>query len=199
MNTPKEPKTDNKFGIPKEEFRSIETTGNKKWLRITLLVAGVVLLTGSAIVWWLLNNTLRKKDNLFYHFQASKNEKIGKNSTLDLDNSYSVDDDLMEDLKDLSKGLTNKQHEIATPTIETINAPTGLYHIIVASCIDHDLIMDYAKKLVTKGFSSKIIASENNKHFVRLSIAQTKTWKEASIQMNELKSEFGNNIWILKY
>jgi hypothetical protein len=49
--------------------------------------------------------------------------------------------------------------------------------------------MDYAKKLLKKGFASKIIIPVQEKQFVRLSIAQASTWKEAKEQMKELQAE----------
>ena len=61
MNTPNETNSNNNFGLPKAEFRPMETTSNRKWLRGTLLIAAIVLVTGGAAVWWLLQNTLKNK------------------------------------------------------------------------------------------------------------------------------------------
>ncbi len=197
MNTPKDPNVDNKFGLPREEFRPMETTSNRKWLRVTLLIAGVVLVAGAAIVWWLLQSTLKTKLTSLYNTQISKEE--APDASLELDMIPNLEDELLADLQEAAKEAPIKQEVIITPTIETIHAPTGLYHVIAASCIDHDLVMDYAKILLKKGFSTQIIMPKQAKNFVRLSIAQANTWQEASKHKNELQAEFGNKIWIMRY
>src|SRR6266850_854568 len=45
----------------------------------------------------------------------------------------------------------------AEGTIETLSARTRRYFVVVTSNIDDDLVMDYAKKLSSKGVSSKMI------------------------------------------
>lgn len=199
MNTPNETNSNNNFGLPKAEFRPMETTSNRKWLRGTLLIAAIVLVTGGAAVWWLLQNTLKNKAISLYHTQVSKEHISATESALPPETATGLDEELLADLQDLAKEVTSKQEPIAIPTIETIHAPTGLYHVIAASCIDQDLVMDYAKKLLKKGFASKIIIPVQEKQFVRLSIAQASTWKEAKEQMKELQAEFGTKIWIMKY
>ena len=199
MNTPKDTNVDNKFGLPREEFRPMETTSNRKWLRVTLLIAGVVLVSGATIVWWLLKSTFKTKLTSLYNTQISKEEVPTLNASLELEMIPNLEDDLLADLQKVSKETPVKQETIINPTIETIHAPTGLYHVIAASCIDHDLVMDYAKKLLKKGCSTQIIMPRQPKHFVRLSIAQASTWKEAAKHKNKLQAEFGNKIWIMRY
>lgn len=200
MNTPKDTNVDNKFGLPREEFRPMETTSNRKWLRVTLLIAGVVLVSGATIVWWLLQSTFKTKlTSLYYSTQISKEEVPALDASLELEMIPNLEDDLLADLQKASPRTPVKQEPIINPTIETIHAPTGLYHVIAASCIDHDLVMDYAKKLLKKGCSTQIIMPRQPKHFVRLSIAQASTWKEAAKHKNKLQAEFGNKIWIMRY
>ncbi len=59
--------------------------------------------------------------------------------------------------------------------------------------------MDYAKKLSKKGVYSKVLTPAQGKHFVRLSVAQAATWKEAKQKADELKADYGDHVWVMKY
>lgn len=85
------------------------------------------------------------------------------------------------------------------PPIMTITAPKGLYYVIVASYIDMDLAMDYAQKIAQKGPHIKLIMPGKDKYFVRVAIVHEKTFEEANQKAQELKGEYGKDIWVMKY
>lgn len=90
----------------------------------------------------------------------------------------------------------------ATPavgTIETLNERTGRYYVVIASAIDGDLIMDYAKKLSEKGVSAKIIAPYGKVKFHRLTVAEGETFATTQQTADQLKSEYTNGAWVIKY
>ncbi|HEY9490078.1 MAG TPA: SPOR domain-containing protein [Chryseosolibacter sp.] len=90
----------------------------------------------------------------------------------------------------------------ATPavgTIETLNGRTGRYYVVVASAIDGDLIMDYAKKLSQKGINPKIIAPYGNVKFHRLTVADGETFAATQLIADGLKSEYTAAAWVIKY
>ncbi|MEJ2004444.1 MAG: SPOR domain-containing protein [Cyclobacteriaceae bacterium] len=84
-------------------------------------------------------------------------------------------------------------------TIETISERTGRYYIIVTSSIDGDLAMDYAKDLAADGNSVKIIAPYGNVKFHRVAVANVESLGEAETRMNELKAEYGDGVWVMRY
>lgn len=86
----------------------------------------------------------------------------------------------------------------AIGTIETINSATGKYYVIVASNIDDDLAMDYAKRLSKQGVSVKILSPLGNKKFHRVSIATHDTFAEAQDHANELKGQY-NAVWAARH
>jgi hypothetical protein len=91
---------------------------------------------------------------------------------------------------------------IATPaagTIETLNERTGRYYVVVSSAIDDDLTMDYAKKIVTDGTSIRIIPPFGKKKFYRLTIGDFDTFANAQIKADEVKSKYGDGVWVIKY
>ncbi len=90
----------------------------------------------------------------------------------------------------------------ATPavgTIETLTARTGRYYVVIASAIDGDLLMDYAKKLSEKGVSAKIIAPYGNVKFHRLTVAEGDTFASTQQTADQLKSEYNEGAWVIKY
>lgn len=80
-----------------------------------------------------------------------------------------------------------------------INQPTGRYHVIVASSIDKDLVMDYGTRLAKKGMTCNILAPRGNKKFHRLSLADYVSLNDAALKAEQLKSEFGDEVWVIRY
>jgi hypothetical protein len=93
--------------------------------------------------------------------------------------------------------------KVATPpagTIETLSGRSGRYYVVVASSIDGDLIMDYAKKLSAKGVTSRIIPPFGKTKFHRLAVADGDTYANAQATADGMKGgDYGDKIWVIKY
>ncbi len=90
----------------------------------------------------------------------------------------------------------------ATPpagTIETLSERTGRYYVVVASALDDDLLMDYAKKLSKQGITCKIIPPFGKYKVSRISIADGDTFVAAAAKAEQLKGNYGDAVWVLKY
>ncbi len=88
----------------------------------------------------------------------------------------------------------------AIGTIETLTGRSGRYYAVVASSIDGDLIMDYAKKLSAKGVSTKIIPPFGKTKFHRLAVAEGDTYPTTQATADGLKGgEYGDKVWVVKY
>jgi hypothetical protein len=91
----------------------------------------------------------------------------------------------------------------ATPAvglIETLSERSGRYYVVVASAIDDDLIMDYAKKLSKKGVSSKIIPPFGKTKFSRIAIDVADTYADAQANADSKKGgDYGDAVWVVKY
>lgn len=84
-------------------------------------------------------------------------------------------------------------------SIQILEERTGQWHVVIASAIDDDLLMDYAKKLSAKGVSSKIIPPFGNTKFYRLTIADGETYTSTQEIADGYKDEYGDAVWVLKY
>jgi hypothetical protein len=88
----------------------------------------------------------------------------------------------------------------AIGTIETLSGRSGRYYVVIASSIDGDLIMDYAKKLSGSGVSTKIIPPFGKSSFHRLTIAEGDTYETTQARADELKGgDYGDKLWVIKY
>jgi hypothetical protein len=85
-------------------------------------------------------------------------------------------------------------------TIETLSGRSGRYYVVVASAIDGDLIMDYAKKLSSKGVTSTIIPPFGKTKFHRLAVATGDTYENAQATADGMKGgDYGDKVWVVKY
>lgn len=87
----------------------------------------------------------------------------------------------------------------AAGTIETLNDRTGRYYVVVASAIDGDLLMDYAKTLSQKGVNAKVIPPYGRVKFHRLTVAEGETFAATQQIADQLKGEYNDALWVLKY
>lgn len=85
-------------------------------------------------------------------------------------------------------------------TIETLTGRSGRYYVVVASAIDGDLIMDYAKKLSSKGVTATIIPPFGKTKFHRLAVAEGDTYANAQATADGMKGgDYGDKVWVVKY
>lgn len=87
----------------------------------------------------------------------------------------------------------------ASGTIDTLTGRTGRYYVIVASNIDDDLLMDYARKLSVAGVSSKLIPPHGRVRFYRLAIAEGDTYANAQATADGMKADYGAGLWVTRY
>lgn len=83
--------------------------------------------------------------------------------------------------------------------IETLSERTGRYYVVVASAIDGDLLMDYARKLSAQGVNTKIIPPYGNVKFHRLTVAEGDTFASAAQIAAELKGQYSEDLWVIRY
>ena len=83
--------------------------------------------------------------------------------------------------------------------VTTITSATGRYYIIVASFIDDDMANDHANKLASQGAAVKIVNPFGDKKYWRVSVADYGALLEAVNGTNQLKPQYGDDIWTVKY
>jgi hypothetical protein len=101
------------------------------------------------------------------------------------------------------KRLADEAAAKATPpegTIETLSARTNRFYVVLASDIDDDLIMDYAKRLSAKGVSTKIVPAFGTAKFFRLAMSTDyDSYAAAQSGADAAKTDYGSTLWVIKY
>ncbi len=193
--------SNNNFGLPKATLNPIEPRRSKKWLKITAIIAVMVLILGAGIVYWLFKTS----SSLYNDFLAKALKKqTEETKPTSQDNLVEdITERLIKEAEDLDRaknaasdqeGLLNLDQR----PIPEISAPQGYYYVIVGSYIDKDLATDYAKKL-PKQLTLTLIAPPKGRHFFRLAIDQATSFEEAKQKADSLKEAYGEQLWVLKY
>jgi hypothetical protein len=183
---------DDNFGLPdfKPEPLSNQydngTAGNQQVKIIVGLLLAIVIL-GSGY--------------LYYHFQY----QVPRQRAAELaekKNEEKAFSDEKKRKKDAQGAAVAKPQEPVKPVagdIVELTQRTGQYYIVVASCIDKDLMMDYAKKLSQSGVGTYVIPPSQIHQFNRLAVASAPTFTEANTVAESQRAVYGNGVWVMRY
>ncbi len=86
-----------------------------------------------------------------------------------------------------------------TGALQTVGMSSGSYYVVVGSFIDDDLARDQSNRINRDGMDTYLIEPYNNNKFYRLAVGNFSSWNDAADKMEDLKSNFGHDIWVLKY
>ncbi len=155
-----------------------------------ILIIIVLISVGIGIFWWFNRGTETPKPT----YQAPKQTPVVTKP----DTATQMVEKTPASTKP-PKTTTTTESSGTEGMVSEISEPTGRYYVIIASFIDDDLAMDYAKKLTKEGITCKILDPRGNKKFFRFSIADFPTVNEAAIRAEQLKSTYGEGVWVMKY
>jgi hypothetical protein len=187
--------------MERDEVRQTEYTStyydddeyNSPWPKILGILAVLIILGGAGWYFWV------KKPN----DEAAAREKAQQEEQARQD-AARVEEDRIAEQNRIAAENQRRADSLAnaTPavgTIETLNERTGRYYVVIASAIDGDLLMDYAKELSGKGVNAKIIPPYGNVKFHRLTVAEGETFATTAQTAEQLKSEYTEGAWVIKY
>ena len=170
-----------------------EDEGNSPWPKI-LGIAALLLIIGAA-GWYF--GWKKPKDDAAARQKAQQEEQARAEAARVEEERAAEQRRIAEENQRRADSLANASPPAGT--IETLNERTGRYYVVVASAIDGDLLMDYAKKLSEKGVSPKIIAPYGNVRFHRLTVAEGDTFASTQQIADGLKGEYNEGAWVIKY
>jgi len=170
-----------------------EDEGNSPWPKI-LGIAALLLILGAA-GWYF--GWKKPQDDAAARERAQKEEQARIEASR-------VEEERAAEQRRIAEEAQRKADSLATATppagtIETLSDRTGRYYVVVASAIDGDLLMDYAKKLSDKGVNAKIIPPYGNVKFHRLTVAEGDTFTSTQQIADGLKGEYTDGAWVIKY
>lgn len=183
--------------VPENQYNSPyydEDESNSPWPKI-LGIAALLLVIGAAI-WYFGFHQPRQA--------AAAREKARQEEEARQQASHEEEARRQAEQQRMAEEARRKADSLAsaTPTagtIETLNGRTGRYYVVVASAIDGDLLMDYAKELSGNGVNVKIIPPFGNVKFHRLTVAEGDSFAAAQQTAESLKGKYTDKIWVIKY
>jgi hypothetical protein len=179
----------------KEEYRSPYTPMAEEPKSKAPIVIGIIIVLILALAAYLINQYVIKpnaeKERIEQLAKQEKERKAKEEAAR-----------LAQEEEERKKREAEEAAAKAKPAegaIESLTAPTSRYYVVVASAVDADLVMDYAKKLSAKGVGSKIIPPFGKYKFNRIAISDFDTYAAAQTAADASKTEYGNEVWVIRY
>lgn len=180
--------------VVEEEYRSTyyeDNYGRKRspvgWI---LLIVFIVLALIVGLFWWL------NKDEEPVVVEKPK-PTVTTPATEEPEPIETPKTEALEDRAQQEKALRY------TPTgsgeVTRLSTATNKYYVVVASAIDDDLLMDYARKLTDQGRNVTILEPRGSTKFHRLAIAGFESLNDAALAAEQNKAEFGQGVWVKRY
>ena len=166
------------------------------WPKALLIVVLILVVLGGGLWYFLYYKPQKDEEERLLAEKARREEVARRAEQARADSIRRVENERQQRIAD-SLALANTRP--AEGSIEQLGGRTGTYYVIAASNIDDDLLMDYARKLSSQGVSSKIIPPFGKVNFYRLAIEEGGTYQETQAKADNLKGEFGDKLWVLKY
>lgn len=166
------------------------------WPKVLMFVVGLVIIVGAGL-WYFLSYKPQKEEEsrIIAARQAAADEAFRKERSRQ-DSLAAIESARIKRINDSLASIPPKP---AFGNIDTLTGRTGRYYVVVASNIDDDLLMDYARKLSASGVSSKLIPPHGKVKFYRLAIAEGDTYATAQSTADGLKADYGSGLWVTKY
>lgn len=85
--------------------------------------------------------------------------------------------------------------------VSTISSPTGRSYIIIGSFVDEDLARDFGEKLLKEQGVGTVIIEPFGKTSLlhRVAIADYASFQEAMMEVENHRTTYGSETWVLKY
>ena len=183
---------------PKQEERYVYTPPvdekSKAPVVIGLVIAAVIIIAGFLIYNYVYKPAQEKAKQEEQRIANEKAEKAKKDK---------IARELREKEEARQKAIADSiaiaSAQPAIGAIEVLSERTRRYYVIISTAIDDDLLMDYAKKLSKTGVGIKIIPPFGNTKFYRLAIGDHDTYAKAQANADEVKGQYGNEVWVVRY
>lgn len=182
------------FDEPYQPTYSYQREENEIWPKVLGII--LVLVLAGAAVWYF---------GFYRPDQLAAEERERQEILRDQEQARKAEEERVAALRraEAEKAAAATNAATAKPIsggIETLSGRSGRYYVVVASAIDGDLIMDYAKKLSAKGVSSKIIPPFGKTKFHRLAVAEGDTYEVTQTTADGMKGgDYGDKVWVVKY
>jgi hypothetical protein len=183
---------------PKVEERYVYTPPveekSKAPLVIGLVIGAVIIIAGFLIYHYVYvpGQERAKQEQLAKQKQAAEKAERDKQARLAKEQEEARQ-------RAIADSLAIANAKPAVGAIETLSERTRRYYVVISTAIDDDLVMDYARKLSKQGVGTKIIPPFGKTKFYRLAIADHDTYAKAQANADEVKGNYGSEVWVVRF
>jgi hypothetical protein len=181
---------------PSQYSYSYHENESPVWPKALAILLGIIVVLGGALWYFMYYQPKQEEERRVAAAQLAASDAAFRKEKARQDSLKLIDDARNRRISDSLAAIAAKP---AIGTIEMLEGRTGKYYVVVASNIDDDLLMDYAKELSGKGISSKIIPPHGKVRYFRLSIEEGDTYASMQTQADAIKDNYGNKVWVTKY
>ena len=166
------------------------------WPKVLMILIGIVILVGGGLWYFLQYKPMKDEERRIAAAQSAASDAAYRKERARQDSLAAIENARINRINDSLASIPVKP---AVGAIDTLTGRTGRYYVVVASNIDDDLLMDYARKLSASGVSSKLIPPHGRVKFYRLTIAEGESFATAQSTADGLKGDYGETLWVTKY
>jgi hypothetical protein len=170
----------------------VEEKKNRNILPVLIGAFVLVLIFGAAIYFFVFNESgeARTSDNVPYEPEVA--EVIEEAPVESIPESFE------------SAGTDNTNNtffseERTEGSVTVVNGRSRRGYIVVGSFFDEDNATDFGNKLASSGVEVKLIKPDRYSRYYKLAIADYENYEAAASEISNFKSNFGNQIWVLRY
>ena len=178
------------------EYSYSHETGSPMWPKVLGIVLLLLVLVGGGLWYFLKYKPARDEEARLAAARQAAADAAFRRDRARADSLAAIE---RERIRQINDSLARIPPKPASGTIDTLTGRTGRYYVIVASNIDDDLLMDYARRLSAEGVSSKLIPPHGRVKFYRLAIAVGDTYATAQQTADGMKADYGDGLWVTRY
>ena len=154
-----------------------ETGRSNSWLVMILIFAGIL------VAGW-----------FYYDYSFNSERPTEKKEPI-------LEEEVPEPAPPVQEIIETPVEEVETFTLTEIKSrgERTRYFLVVASFIDEDLAKDHAEKLHANKMNTFLVYPYGEIAYYRLAIGQFESFALAAKEIDQVKENFKENLWVLKY
>ncbi|MTI20576.1 SPOR domain-containing protein [Fulvivirga sp. RKSG066] len=163
--------------------------------KVILLI--LVLIAIGGLIWWFGFESPKREAAEKAKIEKQKQEEIRRRQQAEAAAERKRQEELAAQRE--AEAAAEAASKPKLGTIETISDRSGRYYVVISSALDGDLAMDYAKQKQKEGIATYIIEPFGKSKFHRIAVSDFGSWEDAQAEANDLKGQYGDGVWVIKY
>lgn len=170
----------------------VEEKKNSNILPVLIGAFVLVLIFGVAVYFFAFNETGQAQSSEYVPYEPEIAEVIEEAPVESIPENFET------------AGTDNSDNTVFSEekkegSITVVNQRSRRGYIVVGSFFDEDNATDFGNKLASNGEEVKLIKPDRYSRYYKLAVADYDNYEQATTEISNFKSNYGNQIWVLKY